>query len=102
RNARPRPASPQGPVQRGLRLAEDRERPAWDRGQFHAGLDRPLHRTLDAPILRRLGCHPRHMQSVVQNYRSGDLTVAETPPPQLRDRSVLVRTRWSIISAGTE
>ncbi len=42
------------------------------------------------------------MQNVVQNYRSGDLTVAETPPPQLRDRSVLVRTRWSIISAGTE
>ena len=42
------------------------------------------------------------MKSVIQNYKSGDLTVSETPVPQLRDGYVLVRNACSLISAGTE
>lgn len=42
------------------------------------------------------------MKSVLQNYGSGELKVIDSPPPQLRDGSVLVRTAYSVISAGTE
>jgi predicted dehydrogenase/threonine dehydrogenase-like Zn-dependent dehydrogenase len=42
------------------------------------------------------------MKQVVQNYRTGDLTVDEVPPPVLRPGGVLVRTAYSLISAGTE
>ena len=42
------------------------------------------------------------MKSVLQNYGSGELSVIESPTPQLRDGSVLVRTVCSVISAGTE
>src|SRR5262249_38062892 len=38
----------------------------------------------------------------VQNFRTGHLTVEELPPPVLRAGGVLVRTAWSLISAGTE
>src|SRR5688572_6904328 len=42
------------------------------------------------------------MKTVLQNYGSGELAVSETPPPQLRDGWVLVKTAYSLISAGTE
>lgn len=42
------------------------------------------------------------MQNIVQNYRTGTLAVTDNPIPQIRDGSVLVQTRFSIISAGTE
>lgn len=38
----------------------------------------------------------------MQNYRSGHFEVAEVPVPMLREGFVLVRTRASLISAGTE
>ncbi|MFL6214706.1 MAG: bi-domain-containing oxidoreductase [Blastocatellia bacterium] len=42
------------------------------------------------------------MKQVVQNYRSGELKVEELPPPALRAGGVLVRSAYSLISAGTE
>jgi predicted dehydrogenase/threonine dehydrogenase-like Zn-dependent dehydrogenase len=42
------------------------------------------------------------MKQLVQNYKSGELTVCETPAPQLQPGGVLVRTANSLISAGTE
>jgi predicted dehydrogenase/threonine dehydrogenase-like Zn-dependent dehydrogenase len=42
------------------------------------------------------------MKQVVQNYRTGELQVQELPPPALRPGGVLVRTAYSLISAGTE
>src|SRR3982751_1507361 len=45
---------------------------------------------------------PTAMKQVVQNYRTGELKVEELPPPALRPGGVLVRTAYSLISAGTE
>ncbi len=42
------------------------------------------------------------MRQVVQNFRTGELKVEELPPPVLRPGGVLVRTAFSLISAGTE
>lgn len=42
------------------------------------------------------------MLQVVQHRKSGDLTVAELPAPSLRSGGVLVLTKASMISAGTE
>ncbi|HEX8183241.1 MAG TPA: zinc-binding alcohol dehydrogenase, partial [Blastocatellia bacterium] len=42
------------------------------------------------------------MKQVVQNYRTGELKVEDLPPPALRPGGVLVRTAFSLISAGTE
>lgn len=42
------------------------------------------------------------MKQVVQNFRSGQLKVEELPSPALRPGGVLVRTAFSLISAGTE
>jgi predicted dehydrogenase/threonine dehydrogenase-like Zn-dependent dehydrogenase len=42
------------------------------------------------------------MKQVVQNFRSGQLKVEELPRPALRPGGVLVRTSFSLISAGTE
>ena len=42
------------------------------------------------------------MKQVVQNFRTGELLVDEIPPPALRPGGVLVRTEYSLISAGTE
>ena len=42
------------------------------------------------------------MKQVVQAVRGGRTRVAEVPAPSLRAGGVLVRTRWSLISAGTE
>lgn len=42
------------------------------------------------------------MKQVLQATRGGRTRVADVPPPALRPGAVLVRTRWSVISAGTE
>jgi polar amino acid transport system substrate-binding protein len=42
------------------------------------------------------------MKQVVQNFRTGQLTVEQLPPPALRPGGVLVKTAYSLISAGTE
>ena len=42
------------------------------------------------------------MKQLLQNYRTGELVLAEVPPPSCADRGVVVRTRYSVVSAGTE
>lgn len=42
------------------------------------------------------------MKAVLQNFRSGELSVAEVPPPSLRAGGLLVRNVASLVSAGTE
>ncbi|MFC7360847.1 bi-domain-containing oxidoreductase [Nocardioides astragali] len=42
------------------------------------------------------------MKQVAQNYRSGELTVLDVPPPACKPGGVLVRTLFSLISTGTE
>ncbi len=42
------------------------------------------------------------MKQVAQNYRSGDLAVLEVPVPAGKPGGVLVRSRYSLISTGTE
>ena len=42
------------------------------------------------------------MKQVIQNFKSGQLSVAEVPPPALARKFVLVRNHYSLISAGTE
>jgi len=42
------------------------------------------------------------MKQVAQNYRSGELTVLDVPPPVCRPGGVLVRSLYSLISTGTE
>ena len=42
------------------------------------------------------------MKQIVQNMRTGRMAVAEVPAPALRGPGALVRTRCSLISAGTE
>ena len=42
------------------------------------------------------------MKQVTQTQRSSDVSVDEVPPPALRPGGVLVRTAFSLISAGTE
>ncbi|MCA1907039.1 MAG: bi-domain-containing oxidoreductase [Magnetospirillum sp.] len=42
------------------------------------------------------------MKQVIQSARSGKLALKQVPAPQVRAGSVLVRTRASLISAGTE
>ena len=42
------------------------------------------------------------MKQVLQQARTGDVTVAEVPPPQLLPGCVLVRVAASLVSAGTE
>ena len=42
------------------------------------------------------------MNQVFQNLRSGELRLAETPAPLVRPGHLLIRTRASLISAGTE
>lgn len=42
------------------------------------------------------------MKQVEQNYRTGELTVAEVPVPLAGDGNLLVASRVSLISAGTE
>ena len=42
------------------------------------------------------------MKQVIQDYRHGKLHIDEVPVPLLKDRGVIVRTRCSVVSAGTE
>ncbi len=42
------------------------------------------------------------MKAVIQDLKTGHLTVDEVPPPGLRPEGVLVRVRRSLISLGTE
>lgn len=42
------------------------------------------------------------MKQVIQNFKTGDLSVAEVPLPALSRGFVLVRNHFSLISAGTE
>ncbi|WP_028931181.1 bi-domain-containing oxidoreductase [Pseudonocardia asaccharolytica] len=42
------------------------------------------------------------MRQVVQNYRTGELALLEVPAPRCKPGGVLVRTRYSLISTGTE
>lgn len=42
------------------------------------------------------------MKQLVHNKKTGELTVAELPPPALRHGGVLVRNQFSVISLGTE
>src|SRR5882757_5432381 len=42
------------------------------------------------------------MKQVIQNFKSGELSVADVPPPALARGFVLVRNHFSLISAGTE
>ena len=42
------------------------------------------------------------MKQILQNYKTGELRLAEVPVPALRAGGVLVATRASLISAGTE
>jgi predicted dehydrogenase/threonine dehydrogenase-like Zn-dependent dehydrogenase len=42
------------------------------------------------------------MKQVLQNTRSGELSIATVPEPQVRSGGVVVRNRASLISAGTE
>lgn len=42
------------------------------------------------------------MKQVVQNYRSGELSVLDVPVPACKPGGVLVRSRYSLISTGTE
>jgi predicted dehydrogenase/threonine dehydrogenase-like Zn-dependent dehydrogenase len=42
------------------------------------------------------------MKQVAQNYRSGELSVVDVPPPSCAPGGVLVRTLSSLISTGTE
>jgi predicted dehydrogenase/threonine dehydrogenase-like Zn-dependent dehydrogenase len=42
------------------------------------------------------------MKQIAQNYRSGELSVVEVPPPACHPGGVLVRSLYSLISTGTE
>ena len=42
------------------------------------------------------------MKQVIQNFKTGELSVADVPPPALARGFVLVRNAFSLISAGTE
>ncbi|HEV7906010.1 MAG TPA: zinc-binding alcohol dehydrogenase, partial [Pyrinomonadaceae bacterium] len=42
------------------------------------------------------------MKQILQNYKTGEVSVAEVPPPIAQRGRVLVRTAASLISAGTE
>lgn len=42
------------------------------------------------------------MKQVSQNYKSGTIRLEDTNPPAIRHGGVLVRTHYSVVSAGTE
>lgn len=42
------------------------------------------------------------MKQLIQSVETGELSVVDVPEPQLLDRGILVRTRASAVSAGTE
>jgi hypothetical protein len=42
------------------------------------------------------------MKIILQNLKTGDTELAESPCPQVRAGSLLIRSRASLVSAGTE
>ena len=50
----------------------------------------------------RWGESPRIMKQIIQNYRSGKLAIHDLPRPIAGARQVLIQTRASLISVGTE
>lgn len=42
------------------------------------------------------------MKQVIQSFKSGETRLADVPPPALRSRGILICTRASLVSAGTE
>jgi predicted dehydrogenase/threonine dehydrogenase-like Zn-dependent dehydrogenase len=42
------------------------------------------------------------VKQVAQNYKTGELTLLDVPPPACKDGGVLVRSLYSLISTGTE
>jgi len=42
------------------------------------------------------------MKQIAQNYKSGEVSLVEVPAPGCRPGGVVVRSAYSIISAGTE
>ena len=42
------------------------------------------------------------MKAILQNFKSGEMKVADVPPPAVSAGSVLVRTAASLVSVGTE
>lgn len=42
------------------------------------------------------------MQQIIQNYKTGELKIEEVPRPILKTNGILVRSIFSLISAGTE
>ena len=42
------------------------------------------------------------MQAILQNFKTGEMELAEVPPPALRPGGVIVRNAASLVSAGTE
>ena len=42
------------------------------------------------------------MKQVAQNYKSGQLSVLDVPTPACKDGGILVRSKYSLISTGTE
>ncbi len=42
------------------------------------------------------------MKQLLQNFKTGELSVEDIPPPSLREGGVLVRNYYSLVSSGTE
>ena len=42
------------------------------------------------------------MKQILQNLKSGTIELTEVPAPHLREGYILVETKTSLISAGTE
>lgn len=42
------------------------------------------------------------MKQLIQNYKTGELILAEVPPPICKDEGILIETTASLVSAGTE
>ena len=57
---------------------------------------------LPAHRVRAGGEGPHGMRQLVQDLRSGTVEVLEVPDPRPGPGQVLLRTRWSVISPGTE
>src|SRR5262249_37226160 len=91
---RPRCAAHRGRVRDALRRYDSV--PGRARGYAAAHRARKIH-------LRRSAARQRgFMKQVLQNYKTGELRLADVPRPALRAGGILVATRASLISAGTE
>jgi len=42
------------------------------------------------------------MKQIVQNFKTGILSVEDVPVPNINDNGLLVKSTFSLISAGTE